>query len=115
MKTSNEPFWWALFGAGGTLSSICVPVLLVLTGLAIPLGIVDAPSYRDALALVLHPLTRLFVFALVSLSFFHGAHRFRFTLNDTVLAHSLHSLFAIVCYGSAIVGTVLTGVVLWRL
>ena len=80
MKKSNEPFWWALFGAGGALTALCVPVLLFLNGLAIPLGLIEAPRYENVLALAQHPLSRLFLFALISLSLFHWGHRFRFTL-----------------------------------
>ena len=112
---TNEPFWWALFGAGGVLSAFCIPVLLFLNGLAIPLGWIEAPSYENALALVQHPLTRLFLFGLISLSMFHWAHRFRFTLYDGLQIKHLNFLVALMCYGSAIVVTVFAGFILWQL
>ena len=59
-KRSNDAFWWALFGAGGTMAAFFLPVLLLLTGLLIPLGWVAAPTHADALVLVRHPLTSLF-------------------------------------------------------
>ena len=112
---TNEPFWWALFGAGGVLAAFCIPVLLFLNGLAIPLGWIEPPRYEDALALVKHPLTRLFLFGLISLSMFHWAHRFRFTLYDGLQIKHLNFLVALMCYGTAVVVSILTAVVLFQL
>lgn len=114
MKKSNEPFWWALFGAGGALTALFFPVLLFLNGLAIPSGWIDAPRYEAALTLVKHPLSRLFLFALISLSLFHWGHRFRFTLYDGLQLKHLHTLVGVLCYGSALIGTVLAAIILWR-
>ena len=115
LKKSNEPFWWALFGAGGAVSALCIPILLFLIGLAIPLGWVKTPSYNGLLNLVQHPLTRLFLFAVISLSLFHWAHRFRFTLYDGLQLKHLSGLIAVLCYGSAIVGTLAAGYTLLNL
>ncbi len=115
MKKSNEPFWWALFGAGGAFTALCLPVLLLLNGLAIPLGLIEAPRHEDVLVLAQHPLSRLFLFVLISLSLFHWGHRFRFTLYDGIQLKHLHSLVAVLCYGSAIAGAVLAAVILWRI
>ncbi len=113
MKKSNEPFWWALFGAGGAFSALCLPALLFLNGLAIPLGLIEAPRFETVSALVQHPLTRLFLFALISLSLFHWGHRFRFTLYDGLQLKHLHLPVGILCYGSAIVGTTIAAFILW--
>ena len=115
MKKSIEPFWWTFFGAGGAIAAFFVPVLLFLNGIAIPLGWIDAPSHEGLLNLVKHPLTRLFLFALISLSLFHWGHRFRFTLYDGLQLKHLHTLIAVICYGGAVVVTVFAGVVLWRI
>ena len=112
---TNEPFWWALFGAGGVLAAFCIPVLLFLNGLAIPLGWIEAPAYEDALALVQHPLTRVFLFGLISLSMFHWAHRFRFTLYDGLQIKHLHVQINLFCYGGAIVGSVVAGYLVLQL
>jgi fumarate reductase subunit D len=114
MKKSNEPFWWALFAGGGMLSAFFLPVLILLTGLAMPLGWVEPPSYEAALSLLKHPLTRLFLLLLISLSMFHWAHRFRFTLYDGLQLKHLHTLIAVLCYGTAIAVSVVTVWVLWR-
>lgn len=114
MKKTFEPFWWALFGAGGATAALFIPVLLFLNGLAFPLGWMEAPSYESMLNLVKFPLTRLFLFAVISLSLLHWAHRFRFTLYDGLQLKHLHTLIAVICYGSAVAGTVFTAVVLWQ-
>ncbi|MCH6560632.1 fumarate reductase subunit D [candidate division KSB1 bacterium] len=113
MKKNIDPFWWGLFGAGGAISAISIPVLLFLTGLAIPLGWIEPPAYEDLLTLVKHPLTRLFLFALISLSLLHWAHRFRFTLYDGLQVKHLNELIAILCYGTAIAVTFVAGYILW--
>ena len=114
-KRSNEPFLWSLFSAGGMLSALAFPVLLLLFGLAFPLGWLAAPSYGSLLELVRHPLTRLALFGMCSFPLFHGAHRFRFTLYDGLQIKHLNELIAVVCYGSAIAGTLLAAYLLWNL
>ena len=41
MKRSNKPIFWSLFGAGGMLSALVGPGLIYVTGIAVPLGIVN--------------------------------------------------------------------------
>lgn len=114
-KRSNEPVLWSLFSSGGMIAALMFPALLLLFGLAIPLGWVEAPRYESLLSLVRHPLVRLVLFGLCSLPLFHGAHRFRFTLYDGLQIKHLNELIAVVCYGSAIAGTVLAAYILWNL
>ena len=113
-KRSNEPFVWALFSAGGVFAAFLIPVLLFLFGLAFPLGWLEPPSYEKALGLMRHPLTRLVLFALCSLSLFHWAHRFRYTLYDGLQIKHLNELVFLFCYGGAIAGTVVAGYLLWQ-
>jgi fumarate reductase subunit D len=113
MKKNIDPFWWGLFGAGGAISAISIPVLLFLNGLAIPLGWIEPPAYENLLTLVKHPLTRLFLFALISLSLLHWAHRFRFTLYDGLQVKHLNELIAFLCYGTAITVIFVAGYILW--
>ena len=112
-KRSNEPFLWSLFSSGGMIAALVFPILLFLFGLAFPLGWLEAPSYGSLLTLVRHPLVRLVLFGLCSLPLFHGAHRFRFTLYDGLQIKHLNDLIAVFCYGSAVLGTVLAGYILW--
>ena len=111
MAKSNEPIVWSLFSAGGVLTALAAPALILLLGFAMPLGLVT-PSFDHLRGLVAHPLTQLVVVALVSLGLFHWAHRFRFTLIDLGL-HSLETVIAVACYGGAIVGTGVAIYVVW--
>ncbi|HEU0174834.1 MAG TPA: fumarate reductase subunit FrdD [Blastocatellia bacterium] len=114
-KRSNEPFLWSLFSSGGMIAALTVPVLLFLFGLAFPLGWIEPPSYGSLLKLVTHPLARLALFAVCSLSLFHGAHRFRFTLYDGLQIKHLNELIAVSCYGGALGGTALAAYILWNI
>ncbi len=112
MKKPIEPFWWALFSAGGMIAALFLPVHIFLNGLVFPLAGIEAPRYAAFLALVSHPLTRLYLFGLISLSLFHWAHRFRFTLYDGLQLKHLNQLIAVLCYGTAIFGTLAAGYIL---
>src|SRR6476660_4887115 len=111
-KRSNEPFWWMLFSAGGVVSAMLIPIQLLLFGLAFPLGWLDTPSHERLLALVRHPSTRVYLLILCSLPLFHWAHRFRFTLYDGLQIKHLNEIITVLCYGGAVVGTVLAGILL---
>jgi fumarate reductase subunit D len=110
MARTSEPFWWSLFSAGGVVAAFLVPVHIVLHGLAIPLGWIPV-SHGRMLALVAHPLVKLYLFVLIALPLYHCAHRIRFVLEDLGL-HGARALLAVLCYGGAIVGTVATAWVL---
>jgi len=97
------------------IAALMVPILLFLFGLAFPLGWIEAPSYGSLLKLIAHPLTRLALFAVCSLSLFHGAHRFRFTLYDGLQIKHLNELIAVFCYGGALAGTALAAYILWNI
>ena len=114
-KRSNEPFLWMLFSAGGVVSAMLMPVHLLLFGLAFPLGWLDAPTHEGLLALVRHPVTRVYLLIFCSLPLFHWAHRFRFTLYDGLQIKHLNELINIFCYGGAILGTALAAYVLWTI
>jgi fumarate reductase subunit D len=113
-KRSNEPFLWLLFSAGGVVAAMLIPIQLFLFGLALPLGWLNGPSYQTLLELLRHPFTRLYLFVLSTLSLFHWAHRFRYTLYDGLQIKHLNELINTFCYGGAVLGTVLAAYLLWR-
>lgn len=112
-KRTAEPFIWAGFSAGGVVSALAIPALLFLFGVAFPLGWIDPPDHAHLLAVVTHPITRLAVFGLCLLSLIHFAHRFRFTLLDGLQLRRYDRLVATATYGTALVGTVLAGWLLY--
>lgn len=112
--TKSEPFLWLLFSAGGVLSAMLVPVLLLLFGFAIPLGWVEPPSYAHISAVLANPLTRLVLLGLCVLSLFHAAHRFRHTVKDGLQIKFLDPVVAVVSYGGAIVTSVVAAYLLWQ-
>jgi fumarate reductase subunit D len=97
MKRSNEPIIWLLFGAGGMLSALVAPVLVLITGLLVPLGLLskDVMSYSRVLAFAQNPLGKLVLLAVIALFLFHGVHRLVTTLNDYGLrgGHATMALF----------------------
>ena len=113
-KRSIEPLLWLLFSAGGVLAALVIPIVLFLFGLAFPLRWITPPDHEHLLAVLRHPLTRVGVFSLVMLSLFHWAHRFRYTLYDGLQIKHLNELINLLCYGGAIIGSVVAGYLLWQ-
>ena len=115
MKRHLEPLLWLLFSAGGVLSALFMPMLLLLFGVAFPLGWLAAPTYERILAVTGHPLAGLVLFGLCSLSLFHWAHRFRHTLYDGLQIKHLNEFIALLTYGAAVTGSVAAAYLLWQL
>jgi fumarate reductase subunit D len=103
-KRHLEPILWLLFSGGGVIAAVFLPILIVLFGLAIPLGWVQ-PDYNHLHAVVTYWLTRLVLLGLFVLMLFHGAHRFRFTLYDGLQLRRLATPIAVLCYGCALIGS----------
>jgi fumarate reductase subunit D len=112
---SITPLLWLLFSAGGTVAALLFPVHLLLIGVVFPLGWLDGPSYESLHGLVLHPLARLYLFVFIALPLFHWAHRFRYTLYDGFQVKHLTPLIVVLCYGTALAGTVIAAYVLWTI
>ena len=103
-KRRLEPLLWLAFSGGGVVSAVFLPVLVVLFGLAIPLGWVR-PDYNYLHAIFSFWLTRLVMLGLIVLMLFHWAHRFRYTLHDGLQLRRLEAPLAVLCYGGAMVGS----------
>ncbi len=113
-RATLEPLLWLLFSAGGVVAALVIPVLLLLFGLAFPLGL-SPPSHEHMLAVLGHPLSRVTIFVSCTLLLFHSAHRVRFTLYDGLQIKHLNELIVLVCYGGVLVGTVAAGYLVWQL
>lgn len=113
-RASIEPLLWMLFSAGGVLAALLIPILAFLFGVAFPLGWLSPPGHEHLLAVLRHPLTRVALFLLCTLSLFHWAHRFRYTLYDGLQIKHLNELVNVGCYGGAVVGSVVAAYLLWQ-
>jgi fumarate reductase subunit D len=116
MKRSNAPIFWLLFGAGGMLSALLGAILVFITGLAVPLGwplSADLMSYPHMLAFAQHWLGKSFLFVVIALFAWHAAHRILCSLHDLGIHKGL--VAKLICYGSALVLTVVAGSSLLRL
>ena len=108
LKRTHEPIVWSLFGAGGVLSAMFGPMLILVTTILVPLGILlppDTLSYARVLAFAQGWPGKLAILTVVSLFLFHAMHRF---------CHSLHDLgfhtgrgAQLLCYGFATLISVL--------
>ncbi len=108
MAKSNEPFWWALFGAGGMVAALFMPITIVITSVLV---MCNAETPDQLGRLFGNPLVRIYLFVLISLPMFHWAHRFRFTLVDLGLKAAKGPI-AVLCYGSALAGTLIAALLL---
>ncbi|GHU28578.1 hypothetical protein AGMMS50256_11180 [Betaproteobacteria bacterium] len=85
-KRSNVPIFWLLFGAGGMMAALFGPVLVFITGIAVPLGLLlpkNTMSYENMLAFSQNFIGKGFIFAVIFLLSWHAAHR---------IFHELHGI-----------------------
>jgi fumarate reductase subunit D len=115
IKRHPEPLLWMLFSAGGVLSAMLLPVVVLLLGVAFPLGWLTPPTHDQMRGLLEQPVIMVVVFLLCSLSLFHWAHRFRHTLYDGLQIKHLNEVVAAVSYGVAVLGSAATAYLLWQL
>ena len=108
-KRSNAPIFWGLFGAGGMLAALFGPMLVIITGLLVPMGLLlpaDTMSYPKMLAFAQNFIGKGFIFAIIALFVWHAMHRIYHSLHEI----GIHAgLFAkLVCYGIALIVTLIT-------
>ena len=106
-------FWWFMFGNGGGIAAVFLPVVILVGGVLGPLGVKNWVEDSRHFAWTLgNPLVKLFLLGLCFLTFVHAAHRLRYMLFDLGLRGSVVML-EWVCYGAAIVGTLVAAVLLF--
>lgn len=102
LTPSRAPLLWLLFGAGGMLAALLGPMLVFITGIAVPLGWTlpaDYLSYPRALAFAQHWAGKLFLAAVIVLFAWHAAHRIFHSLHDLGIPAGMTAKLA--CYGGA--------------
>ncbi|AWX14329.1 fumarate reductase subunit D [Mergibacter septicus] len=104
-KRSNEPVVWLLFGAGGTISAITFPVLVLIVGFLLPFNLIE-PSGIYKIAIFLQTwIGKLLLLTLLIFPIWCGLHRIHHGLHD-IKVHLPMSGF--IFYGLASLYTVLT-------
>lgn len=102
MADSNESSWQAPFTAAALVTAYLMPITIVLVGIVTFLWLItDGESYR----LLQEPGVRFYVFILIALSLFHGFHRILNLLSNLGL-RNVRGILSVLCYGCALVGTV---------
>jgi fumarate reductase subunit D len=108
-KRSPAPIFWLLFGAGGMVSALFGPALILLTGVMLPHGWGIPERFGDFAhvdAYARNPLGKLMILGVIALFFWHGAERLFLTLKD-MRAGPL-PLLRMATYGVAALVTLLT-------
>ena len=97
MARSNKPVLWLPFAGGGLVAALITPVLILITGVLVPPGILHL-HYETIAAFAHNPIGKLILFGAVALPAWHAAHRLRMTAHDLGLGAG----FAIkaACYGT---------------
>ena len=106
----GHSFWWFMFGNGGAIAAVFLPVTIFVAGVLGPLrstlGInnwmEDARHFGWVLG---NPIIKLFFIVLCFLTFVHAAHRIRYLLFDLGVRGAVRPLEWI-CYGAAILATI---------
>lgn len=103
MARSNKPILWLPFAGGGVVAAFVTPVITLILGVLIPLGIMHL-SYDKVAAFAHNPLGKLILFGAIILPVWHGAHRLRMTAHDLGLGEGI--LVKLACYGVAWILTI---------
>jgi len=101
MRRSDEPIYWGLFGAGGVVTAMLLPVVVLITGILAPLGWLpaDALSYDKVHSLATSWWGAPILLVCIALPIFHAMHRIYHGLHDIGI-HTTR-LHHYVCYGLA--------------
>lgn len=103
-------FWWFLFANGGGLTALVLPVHILVQGILGPLGIVPVVDrhYDTWINVLGNPIVKLYLLALISLAFFHFAHRLRYFLVDLGVPAARTLPAQVIFYGGAVVVSAVT-------
>ncbi len=95
------------------MAAFLFPVHIFIQGVAIPLGWVSSELlHYERLVVFLHsPIVKIYLFLLIVPPLFHAAHRIRLTLEDLRIEW-LDRVLPLLCYGGAILLTIMTLIVL---
>jgi fumarate reductase subunit D len=106
-RRSSEPFYWSLFSAGGVITALLAPVLIIVVAFLVPGNQV---AFHRLHEIFTNPFGRLVVFGLALFTFFLCAHRLRHTLTEVGLKQFATPI-TITCNLAALAGTIWAAVV----
>ena len=107
-------FWWFMFAQGGVVAALLIPVHILVQGILGPLGIVPVVDrhYDTWIDILGNPIVKLYLLVLISLPFFHFAHRLRYLLVDLGMPAAKTWVAQVIFYGAAVLVTL---VAIWVL
>ncbi len=96
---------WAGFSLGGIAAAFVLPVLILITNLAVPFGLVSSAKleYVRVTAKLANPVLKIFLLVTLAASLYHAAYRLRSALEELTLA-KLGVLPSVISYGLLLVG-----------
>ena len=113
-RSPGEALAWLLFSAGGMASALFIPALLLLFGVAFPMGWLTPPTLDHLLNVLSNPFTRIGLLILCVLSLAHWAHRFRHVVNDMTRLDRMSAAISALCYLVAVAASVWAAIVLFQ-
>ena len=107
-------FWWFMFAQGGVLAALMIPVHILVQAILGPLGVVKVVDrhYDTWISILGNPIVKLYLLVLISLPFFHFAHRLRYLLVDLGVPAAKTLPAQVIFYGTAVLVTL---VAIWVL
>jgi fumarate reductase subunit D len=103
-------FWWFMFAQGGGVAALFIPVHILVQGILGPLNIVPVVDrhYDTWVSILSNPIVKLYLLVLISLPFFHFAHRLRYLLVDFGVHAAKGVAAQVIFYGGAVMVTLVT-------
>jgi fumarate reductase subunit D len=110
-----EPLIWGPFVTGNFLTPLVFPAIVLVLGIAHPLGWVsaDALSYERAYSLATNPIVVVGLLVVIPLALLAGAHHLRFGIIDVGSAEH-DGAVALLLYGLWQLGCVATAIAILR-
>jgi succinate dehydrogenase subunit D len=107
-------FWWFMFSQGGLFAAVLLPVHILVQGILGPLGFVHVVDrhYDTWISILGNPIVKLYLLVLISLPFFHFAHRLRYLLVDLGVPAAKTLPAQVIFYGGAVIVTLAAAYIL---